>query len=143
MSPQETVRRLREQGAVISIPHPLDSLRSSAMGREHVLQIIEEVDALEVLNARCLRVDDNLAAAALALEHRKLVTAGSDAHTLFEVGRCTVSMPPFDDDAESFRDALEQAQPQGEVSSFWPHFASTYAKLYKRFFPVRLPDATE
>lgn len=139
LSPQETVRRLRDQGAVISVPHPLDSLRRSAMGRENLLEIIDSVDAIEVLNARCVRAADNLAAAELALERGKLVTAGSDAHTLFEVGRCTVMMPEFDDDAESFRDALEQAQPQGEISPFWPHFASTYAKWYKRFFPAQLP----
>ena len=49
-------------------------------------------------------------------------------------------MPEFDDDAESFRDALEKAQPQGDESPFWPHFASTYAKWRKRFFPVQLPE---
>lgn len=140
LSPQETIKRLRDQGAVISVPHPLDSLRRSAMGRENVLAIIDQVDAVEVLNARCVRVADNLAAAELALAHGKLVTAGSDAHTLYEVSRCTVAMPEFDDDAESFRDALAQAQPQGEVSPFWPHFASTYAKWYKRFFSVNLPE---
>lgn len=140
LSPQETIRRLRDQGAVISIPHPLDSLRRSAMGRENVLEIIDQVDALEVLNARCVSAADNVAAAELAAQHGKLMTAGSDAHTLFEVGRCTMLMPEFDDDAESFRDALEQAQPHGEISPFWPHFVSTYAKWYKRFFPVRLPE---
>ena len=140
LSPQETIRRLRDQGAVISIPHPLDSLRRSAMGRENVLEIIDQVDALEVLNARCVSAADNVAAAELAAQHGKLMTAGSDAHTLFEVGRCTMLMPEFDDDAESFRDALEQAQPHGEISPFWPHFVSTYAKWYKRFFPVGLPE---
>src|SRR3954466_9585684 len=35
LSPQETVKRLRDQGAVISVPHPLDMLRGSAMGREN------------------------------------------------------------------------------------------------------------
>ncbi len=139
LSPQETIRRLREQGAVISIPHPLDSLRRSAMGRANVLEIIDQVDALEVLNARCVRPADNLAALELAQAHGKLATAGSDAHTTFEVGRCTLEMPPFEDDAESFRDALEHARPQGDVSPFWPHFASTYAKWRKRFFPVTLP----
>ena len=48
--------------------------------------------------------------------------------------------PEFEEDAESFRDALEQAKPQGVFSPFWPHFASTYAKWYKRFFPVTLPE---
>lgn len=140
LSPQETIRRLRAQGAVISVPHPLDSVRRSAMGRKNLLEIINDVDALEIRNARCVAARDNLAAAELAHAHGKLITAGSDAHTTFEVGRCALLMPEFDDDAESFRDALEQAQPQGEVSPFWPHVVSSYAKWYKRFFPVRLPE---
>jgi predicted metal-dependent phosphoesterase TrpH len=139
LSPQATIGRLRDQGAVISIPHPLDSLRRSAMGRANVLAIIDLVDALEVRNARCVLPRDNQAAADLAAQHGKLVTAGSDAHTLGEVGRCVVEMPPFDDTPESFRAALGQAQPAGVESPFWPHFASTYAKWRKRIFPVSLP----
>ena len=135
LSPQETIARLREQGAVISIPHPLDSVRRSAMGREHVLTIIDLVDALEVRNARCVRPRDNAAAAEMAAQYGKLVTAGSDAHTLGEIGRCGLEMPPFEDNAESFRAALAQAQPIGVESPFWPHFASTYAKWRKRIVP--------
>ncbi len=139
LSPAETLARLRDQGAVISIPHPLDSVRGSAMGLDNVLAIIDQVDALEVLNARCVRPADNDAAARLAAEHGKLVTAGSDAHTLFEVGRCHLEMPPFEDNAASFLAALAQARPAGRVSPFWPHLASTYAKWRKRIFPVTLP----
>ncbi|RME58410.1 MAG: PHP domain-containing protein [Caldilineae bacterium] len=136
LSPQETIRRLRDQGAVISIPHPLDSLRRSAMGRENVLGIIDLVDALEVRNARCVRPADNDAALALAREHGKLMTAGSDAHIPYELGHCTLRMPPFEDNPESFLAALAEATPQGEVSPFWPHLASTYAKWRKRIRPV-------
>jgi predicted metal-dependent phosphoesterase TrpH len=139
LSPQETIKRLRDQGAVITIPHPLDTLRRSAMGLASVLQIIDQVDALEVLNARCVRPQDNIAAAALANKHNKLVTAGSDAHTLGEIGRCYLQLPPFADNAAGFLAALQQAQPCGLVSPFWPHFASTYARWRKRIVPVSLP----
>jgi predicted metal-dependent phosphoesterase TrpH len=139
LSPQETIKRLHDQGAVITIPHPLDSLRRSAMRLENVLAVIDEVDALEVLNARCVRPQDNIAAASLAQQHHKLITAGSDAHTLFEIGRCYLELPPFEDNAASFLAALQQAKPGGQVSPFWPHFASTYAKWHKRVLPVSLP----
>jgi len=140
LSPQETVRRLRDQGAVISIPHPLDSVRSSAMGMETVLEIIDSVDALEVLNARCVRAADNAAALELARVHGKLVTAGSDAHTTQEIGRCLLEMPPFADNARAFLAALRAATPVGVESPFWPHLASTWAKVRKRIAPVALPD---
>ncbi len=139
LSPQETIRRLRDQGAVITIPHPLDSLRRSAMGLEPVLSVIDEVDALEILNARCVRAQDNQAAAELARQHGKLITAGSDAHIPYEVGRCYVEMPPFDDNAVDFLAALSHARACGKISPFWPHFASTYARWRKRILPVALP----
>ncbi len=136
LSPQETIRRLRDQGAVISIPHPLDSLRNSAMGMASVLEIIDQVDALEVRNARCVRPQDNLAALALAQERGLLVTAGSDAHIPFELGHCYMEMPEFEDDPESFFDALQVARPMGAESPFWPHLLSTWAKWRKRIKPV-------
>jgi predicted metal-dependent phosphoesterase TrpH len=139
LSPQETIRRLRDQGAVITIPHPLDSVRRSAMRRDHVLAVIDQVDALEVFNARCVRQQDNLAAAALAQAHGKLATAGSDAHTLWEIGRCYLEMPTFEDNATAFLAALQTAQPGGLISPFWPHFASTYARWRKRALPITLP----
>ena len=136
LSPQETIRRLREQGAVISIPHPLDSLRNSAMGMANVLEVIDQVDALEVRNARCVRPQDNLAALALAQERGLLTTAGSDAHIPFELGHCYMEMPEFEDDPESFIDALQFARPMGKESPFWPHLMSTWAKWRKRIRPV-------
>lgn len=136
LSPVETIRRLRDQGAVISIPHPLDSLRNSAMGKANVLEVIDQVDALEARNARCVRPQDNLAALRLAQQYDLLITAGSDAHIPYELGRCYVEMPEFDDDAESFIDALQHARPMGKESPFWPHLMSTWAKWRKRFRPV-------
>ncbi len=103
---------------------------------ENVLTIIEEVDALEVLNARCVRPADNDSARSLALAHGKLMTAGSDAHIPFELGHCYLEMPPFEDNAQSFLAALASAQPKGEVSPFWPHLASTWAKWRKKVSPV-------
>ncbi len=126
---QETIRRLREQGAVISISHPLDSLRGSALGEKVTLEIIEQVDALEVFNARCLRAADNARAAELAKQYRKAVTAGSDAHTLGELGRGYLTLPPFKDTPQAFLDSLAKAVPGGSLSGIWPHFASTLAKL--------------
>jgi predicted metal-dependent phosphoesterase TrpH len=138
LSPQETIARMRAQDAFITIPHPLDSLRRSAMGMDETLKIIDLVDALEVRNARCVRPADNDAALALAREHGKLVTAGSDAHIPQEIGRCYMEMPPFDENAASFAAALALGVPVGEVSPFWPHLMSTWAKIRKRIAPVDL-----
>lgn len=128
----EVLRRLREQGAVIGISHPVDRFRDSAMGERLTLQIIEQVDALEVFNARCLAAADNARAAALAAQYGKLITAGSDAHTVGELGAAYLRLPPFADGAASFRASLAHARPEGRLSGPWPHFASTMTKWLKR-----------
>ncbi len=132
---EETLARLEDQGAVISIPHPVDRLRDSALGPEHTLSIIERVDAIEVLNSRCIWAEDNRRAARLADAHRKLVTAGSDAHIPRELGLCGMYMPAFDNTPESFRQALAQARPYGRIGPYWTHLASKYAKYRKRWLP--------
>ncbi|OIO90206.1 MAG: hypothetical protein AUK03_13400 [Anaerolineae bacterium CG2_30_64_16] len=132
LSLDETIHRLRAQGAVISISHPVDRYRNSALGERHTLEIIDRVDALEVFNARCLSAADNEHAAALAARHGKAITAGSDAHTLGEVGRAYLTVPPFEDRSDAFLAALAQAQACGRLSGVWPHWRSTFAKLRKR-----------
>ena len=137
LSLAETMTRLQDQGAVIGIPHPLDSLRGgSALGLEATLRIIDQVDALEVLNARCMRASDNAGARKLAQEHGKLMTAGSDAHSAGEIGTATVLMPPFHD-ADSFRASLAKGTIEGGRSSQVVRLYSTYAKLYKRLAGAR------
>jgi predicted metal-dependent phosphoesterase TrpH len=127
---EETIARLRAQGAVISVPHPCDTQRGSAVGEVNLLSIIEQVDAVEVWNARCLRAEDNARALAIAREHGKPPTAGSDAHTPGEVGAAYVQMPPFAS-ADEMRASLAQAQVDGRLSSPWVHFASTWAVFAK------------
>lgn len=125
----EALRRLRAQGAVISVSHPFDRLRGSALGEERTLAIIDQVDALEVFNARCLRPRDNARAAEVAARYGKLVTAGSDAHTLAELGAGYLTLPPFKGNADAFRVSLAQATPGGHLTGLWPHLRSTLAKL--------------
>jgi predicted metal-dependent phosphoesterase TrpH len=132
LSVGETIRRLREQSAVISVSHPLDRLRDSALGRWLTLQIIEQVDALEVFNARCLFAAYNRRAADLAAAYGKATTAGSDAHTLAEVGHGYVVLSPFENTPEDFLAHLKQAKTGGRLSGILPHFASTFAKLRRR-----------
>jgi len=127
----EVVRHLRGQGAFISLAHPFDPHRS--WWTEKTLdQILPYVDGLEVFNARCLREEYNQAAYEFALEHGKALMAGSDAHTLKELGRATMTMPRFDD-AEGLRAAAREATISGELSGLYVHMVSTFARVAKKF----------
>lgn len=128
----EAIRQLRAQGALISVSHPLDAWRGSAMGEANTVAIIDRVDALEVFNARCLREAFNRRAAELAARYGKLGTAGSDAHTPAEVGAGYLDLPVFRDNAEALRSSLARATPGGRLTGIWPHFASTWSKVGRR-----------
>jgi predicted metal-dependent phosphoesterase TrpH len=78
---EETLRRLKAQGAFISIPHPFDIWRHG-WPLEELIELLPEVEALEVFNARCLRKVYNEKALAFARERGILMLAGSDAHSL-------------------------------------------------------------
>jgi predicted metal-dependent phosphoesterase TrpH len=138
LDPRETIERLRAQGAFISVSHPFDRLRHGAWQESDLVQIINDVDGLEVFNARCIFNADNAAALAMAQRHGKLSTVGSDAHTARELGRAMVEIEPFDS-PEAFRSNLAAAQFYTNLSSVWIHFASTYAKWIRRLRIRRQP----
>lgn len=138
LPPLEAIRRLRDQGAFISVSHPFDHLRKGAWDLPDLLEIAPLVDAIETFNARCLRKRTNELAQAFAAEHNLPGTAGSDSHSLLEVGRATLLLPDFHTPAE-LKEALLQAHPQVQLSASWVHLTSTYAKLRRRVWKRDLP----
>lgn len=132
LTPQETIKRLRDQGAVISVAHPFDRLRKGAWEESDLLQIVESVDAIEIFNARCAFPEDNTCAKAFAETHQRLGTAGSDGHTPSEYGNGYLLMRPFENDPEDFLEALRDAQHGGQLSSWVVHVISKAAKWSKK-----------
>ena len=130
LEPLEAIRRLKEQGAFISVSHPMDPFRSD-WPLEVLEQIAPLVDAIETHNARALWPSMNSDAERFAWAHHLSGTAGSDAHDPFEVGRMALDLPEFDD-ADGLRAALGQAKLVGRISPFWVHGFSVRAKWVKR-----------
>lgn len=131
LTSDEAIGRLREQGAVVGVSHPLDRLRREAMGRAALLRIVDKIDCLETFNARVLWPRDNQAAAELARERGLPATAGSDAHDVASIGVAWVEMPAFQD-RDDFLANLRLGTIGGALSSPLVHLGSTYAKLRRR-----------
>jgi predicted metal-dependent phosphoesterase TrpH len=127
---RETCERIRAQGGVVYVPHPFDTRRS---GSGPLLEKIADlVDAVEAHNARTWRRALNVAGERWATEHGFPLGAGSDAHTLRELGRGYVEVPPFEPTRESFLASLRAGRVAGRVfSSPLCSLFSTYAKLHK------------
>ena len=131
LTPQETIRRLRDQGAFISVSHPFDAWRSGGWDEADLLEIAPLVDAIEVYNSRCVDPRFNRLAQAFARDHSLAGTVGSDAHAAFELGRSTLLLEPFTD-ADGLRRVLGEAILQTTWSPPWFHLISRYARYRKQ-----------
>lgn len=138
LTPMETINRLRDQGAFISVSHPFDILRSGHWQEEVLLEIAPQVDAIEVFNARCMSPDFNRQASEFAKRHNLAGTVGSDAHGAYELGRAAMLLPDFDD-AESLKAVLPGAKFETRLSSPFVRLTSRYAVLYKAIFKPPVP----
>jgi len=128
LEPGEAIRRLREQGAFISVSHPLDTMRGWELA--HLLEIIPLVDAIETFNARCMDARFNLAAQEFARQHHLAGTVGSDAHTTMELGRATLTVEEFTD-ADGLRRVIRPGVENVRLSSPFIHLTSRYAVTIK------------
>lgn len=97
LTPEETIRRIRAQGGLVSVPHPFDRLRHSRMHFPTLEHIIDKVDMLEVFNARNVFPSDDAKALAYAKEKSKLMIVASDAHSRWEPGTSFVELEEFSD----------------------------------------------
>ena len=131
LTPQETIRRLKEQGAFISVSHPFDEFREGGWEEDDLLEILPHVDAIEVYNSRCMYPRFNRAAKRFAEEHNIAGTVGSDAHAAFEVGRSLMRLDQFEGPDE-MRKVIRNARFETRWSPPWFHLASRYAVLRKR-----------
>ncbi len=134
LTPHAAIDRLRAQGAVISVSHPFDRLRSGHWALADLMEIAPHVDALEGFNARCLFQGDNDRARVFALQRELPITAGTDAHAAWEVGRAGLMLEPFATAGE-FRRSLAGAQVFGRRAPWWVHLFSRYASARKRMGP--------
>jgi predicted metal-dependent phosphoesterase TrpH len=128
---RETCDRIHDQGGLVYIPHPF--ARGKGGSGRILLEIGDFVDIVEGFNARLHDDKLNQRAQQWAANADKPLGAGSDAHTLREVGRASIDVPPFDDEPAAFLAALERGHLEGSASARAVHLASTWAKVRKRF----------
>jgi len=128
---KEVISRIRAQGGLVCLPHPFDIFRHSALRNKVIEEIAEEIDIIEVFNSRTLPPHNSAKALALASKYGMAKSAGSDAHTLHEIGSAYVEMPEFKG-KDDFLQALEEGKISGHMTNPFVHFASAWTKLRKR-----------
>jgi len=136
--PLEVIDQIHEQGGLVVLPHPFDSIRGSAC---HPDQLGPEgwrsLDGMETLNARASKgANDKALAFVLAKAsapiqpHSLAQTGGSDTHFLFEAGKAFTVAP----DKLSLASAIKKkaTSASGGTSPIYVHGPTTLVKLGKK-----------
>lgn len=103
----ETIAEIRRQGGLVYVPHPFDRFHS-VPDYEHLLDMVEEIDLLEVFNPRVAVTSFNEEAVRFARKYRIVPAAGSDSHVAQGLGSVRQRIHDFDGPAE-FLEAMRDA----------------------------------
>ena len=107
MSLRETIDAIHAQGGLAYVPHPFDRLHA-VPDYEHLLKVIEDIDILEVFNARVAVPASTRRHARFAGKYRVVAGAGSDSHVPQGLGTVKIRMRDFDG-PEEFLESLRDA----------------------------------
>jgi hypothetical protein len=111
----ETVAEIKRQGGLVYVPHPFDRMHS-VPDYEHLLGILDDVDAIEVFNPRVAIGAFNEEAVRFAAKYRIVAGAGSDSHVAQGLGSVRIRMRDFDG-PEEFLQSLSDAEIMTKPSS--------------------------
>jgi len=128
---EEAISHVKAQGALVCLPHPFDLLRGLRLDSKRLEALVEQIDIIEVFNARSPLLRYSTKAQTVARKFDISETAGSDAHTLNEIGNTYVEMPEFNG-RDDFLQALKKGKIHSHRSNLLVHFGSVWARLKKR-----------
>lgn len=105
LTPEEAILQIKAQGGLVYLQHPYDPYRRR-LREDAIERVADRIDVVEVFNGRADE-DANRRAADLCAILGAAPGAGSDAHTLPELGAVYVEMEPFNG-PEDFLDRLRR-----------------------------------
>src|SRR5215204_6413454 len=107
MTRKGTIGASRYKRGLGYVPHPFDRFHS-VPDYEHLLDILEEIDILEVFNTRVALTAFNEEAERFARKYRIVPGAGSDSHVAQGLGSVRLRIHDFDGPQE-FLEAMRSA----------------------------------
>ena len=136
LEPLEAFQRLKEQNAFISLAHPY-AFKRYGWTEEEMRTYLPYLDAIEIGNARNTRFL-NRKAVVFAAKQGLMGTAGSDGHSVQELGQMGLELPDFNT-ADELRAAIRKAKVFGKESSLLVRYYSRKAVFMKKIHPALSP----
>lgn len=128
LSPHDTVKAIKDQGGIVYIPHPFETVRKG-MGPQTLETIADFIDIVEVCNGRAFLQNRSAQAVVWARLNAKDSAASSDAHGYKGLGKTYSDLPEI-----PTRDNLLQLLDRSVLRTGHP---SLQALLYPKYHRVR------
>ncbi|HLE15517.1 MAG TPA: PHP domain-containing protein [Anaerolineales bacterium] len=93
LSPEDTVEQIIAQGGLVLLPHGFDPLKRWRLTPAALERVADAINIVEAFNARVSRATWNRVAAEWAQARRLPMSAGTDAHTIADIGVAWVEVP--------------------------------------------------
>ncbi len=133
LSPQETIQHIKDQGGLVYVPHPFESVRHGV--HPGVLEeLIDHIDIMEVCNGRAFLQNRSAQAAIWAKLNRVLGAASSDAHGVRGLGKTytqTRELPKQDDMLKILSHGIPVTDRPGVRSLLYPKYHVLRKKIKK------------
>lgn len=129
LSASDTIRAIRDQNGLVSIPHPTD-LRRSALSWETIGAILPEIDIFETFNARMFQWGYESKLESYARGYSLVSTAVSDSHSFAEMGS-SYSIIEKLPDVSTLRQQLQNGTSQRKRVSIVNFFSPTRNRIKK------------
>jgi len=133
LSAKETIRKIKEQGGFVVIPHPFGFF---CKFKGNLKELIKEIDAIEVLNASIFG-NGNEIAKKFAKENNIPFIVGSDSHFPNLIGKCYLEIPGENLSIEEIFEKIKKGEGRivGKEANFFEklidHLKRNFVKIQK------------
>jgi predicted metal-dependent phosphoesterase TrpH len=132
LSAKETIKRIKEQGGFVVIPHPFGLF---CKFRGNLKELIKEIDAIEVVNASIFGKGNEIAKK-FAKENNLPFTVGTDSHFPNFIGKCYLEIPGENLSIEEIFEKIKKKEGKivGKGANF---FEKTIDHLKRNFIKIQ------
>lgn len=131
LSTIDTIKKIKEQGGLVYIPHPLDTYRNGL--QINVLEeIVDSIDIVEVGNGRALFQSKYSQILVWANLNNLIGVASSDAHGSFGFGQTYTSIPEIPS-RDNIKTVLAKGTPYLQRPTLRAILYPKYNRIMKRF----------
>lgn len=128
LSMSETILKIRAQKGLVCLPHPFDRLRHNVINLETLEKNLNQIDLIEIFNARSIFKKDDQKAQELATKHQIAQIVGSDAHTKSEISCVYMEIDDFKS-PDQFLQSIKKGRIIAKKSPIWVHLLTKIKKI--------------